>query len=398
MTILSAHHSSRIRNRSMGVLHLIAADESCEVSDILALLKIDDLAETPSSTPSQPETAARTSEPATPDVQAEDAAPQPSADPTPEPQPLSTPAVQAHDVEPSSIPLDLTSPSLPGAERAADRAIETGKSVGAKASAAPVKPLTKADIIRADLAEHPNSTAAEIGARTGITPNIVAATARGCKITIRKLDPAERKIAQGKAAATRWAKVERKLKVKPERKPKPVRAAKPPRVAKPVKTELSKADRLQAMFADGAQPTAKEAAQALGYTGQGGVARLAKLLGLTFRKVSAEELSASVREGMKRAGTKLAAKKAETHAALQPSSNVAAPDEPSLKIKVSPSARFYLRNKAGLFVHQSLTPGADGLPMLTERRVYAWFAAEQHYRAILQRFPALSTFRKEGPQ
>lgn len=53
MTHFSVHSASRIRNRALGVLHLIASDEFCEVPDILALLSqpASQAASTPASAP-----------------------------------------------------------------------------------------------------------------------------------------------------------------------------------------------------------------------------------------------------------------------------------------------------------------------------------------------------------
>ena len=152
MTILSALHSSRIRNRSMGVLHLIAADESCEVSDILALL------------------------------------PFPS-------QPTSTPAVKAHIDEPSSIPLAERPTSLPGTDGAEDRApiaepeaevsgsrvaskAKTGKSVGEQSPAAPASPkISNRQRVRDYHAAHPDCSAGDIALATGISKTNIWAIA-----------------------------------------------------------------------------------------------------------------------------------------------------------------------------------------------------------------------------
>ncbi|WP_240233592.1 hypothetical protein [Devosia lacusdianchii] len=151
MTILSTTHSSRIRNRSMGVLHLIAADESCEVSDILALL-------------------------------------------IPEPRPTSTPAVQAHIVADASDVADERPTSLPGADGAVDRAphpqaavdadleeaekaiiVETGKSVGEQSPAAPA---SFRDQLRSLHQSEPELTRPELAARLGKSHSYVTAAVR----------------------------------------------------------------------------------------------------------------------------------------------------------------------------------------------------------------------------
>lgn len=262
MTILSAQHSSRIRNRSMGVLHLIAADESCEVSDILAL--IGDLANSPSSTPSQPPSqapAARVSEPATPDTQAEVSAPQASAIPSSapadssgkptrpqakreaeastdagrvqdrcestlppqsEPQPPSTPAVQARPVDPSSRSLDGLPTSLPGADGAVDRATDTGKSGEASASPAPVKrgrTKGRGKAVEASIRGNPDWTDLMHAEHLGVGPAYIRRTAArlGLKLASRL---SHRKAKQ--------AAITKALKAAPAKPQKPVERAGPP--------------------------------------------------------------------------------------------------------------------------------------------------------------------------
>jgi hypothetical protein len=151
MTILAPHDASRIRNRSMGVLHLIAADESCEVSDILALLS--------QPSPASQAPAARTYPPVPVDVQAEEERHASSVTPSPEPQPTSTPAVQ------SAVDADLDEQ---------ERAIETGKPGEAEASPVTVKrkrAKREGKSIKQQVAdahgEHPDWSAEQIAEHTG---------------------------------------------------------------------------------------------------------------------------------------------------------------------------------------------------------------------------------------
>lgn len=226
MTILSTHAASRVRNRCMGVLHLIAADESCEVSDILALLPF----------PSQPgrtsshALAARTYPPAPVAVQAEGDAPRPSAThsaapvvnpakqmdppakhaavgplssepggvqdpcestpptPSPEPQPTSTPAEQVHD-EPSDIQdASSRSASPPGAEGTADPAPIVRKGKPARSKSKETREEFDARLITLHTAE-PSLIRPRLAERLGVRKGVVNAAVARLELKVPHVRP-----------------------------------------------------------------------------------------------------------------------------------------------------------------------------------------------------------------
>lgn len=185
MTILSLDTQRDIRNAALSALHYIAFEMHCDVPDIIALI----------TTPSQPD----------PKQAAPSAATAPGADtggeepsilpatPSPEPQPTSTPAVQAQNVELSSKVLDGPSHSLPGAERAVDRAPvpsegeEAGKS--GEVAASPASPprgrpeTTRAQVVRVHH-ENPDWPSKLISEHLSISEDAVRATASRKKLKL----------------------------------------------------------------------------------------------------------------------------------------------------------------------------------------------------------------------
>lgn len=191
MTVLPAHTASRIRNRSMGVLHLIAADESCEVSDILALI-----------TPWQPVPpklpVARTYPPAPVDGQAEDAAPLSSATSTSEQREQldGTGCTAQSDYGNSTGGGPDGAPSSKAADSVTGPPVDevkTGKSAGEQSPAAPdantqPEPTprgtvpTKAQLVRRCLRDHPDWPASKIAEATGVKKGSVWGLAGGIRI------------------------------------------------------------------------------------------------------------------------------------------------------------------------------------------------------------------------
>lgn len=108
MTILPAHTQRDIRNLATASLSILAYQFKCEVPDILALLS------QPSQAPQAPAASTPAVAPAV--VKAEEVSQ--AAFSATEPQPTSTPAAQAHIVD----PLDERPTSLPGADGAVDPA------------------------------------------------------------------------------------------------------------------------------------------------------------------------------------------------------------------------------------------------------------------------------------
>ena len=362
-TILPPHIQRDARNLATASLSILAYRFKCEVPDILALLSTAPKASNPnahspekgseSTTPNQqPATsrppAAEASTDAPVDGQAEGDAPRPSATPLPE-----TPA---------------------------DPLVVEAKS--------------NADIIRADLALHPNSTAAEIAARTGIKANSVSTTARVCKIAIRRLTAEEKSAAHSAAANARWAGV--------ERKPRPVKAApapkapKPPMEVKPARVTI--ADQIKAHLVDHPNATSRDIADAIGKSITS-VAWAALKAGITLRKLTPEEHAESVRA---------AVRKAEPARSLLPKGDAIQPDETVMGStfksghrvpNTSSPTRFYVRDKAGRYLHQSLerSPTDDG-PLMTINRAYAWFDNAQRFAGAAKKWPEIEEMRKEGAQ
>jgi hypothetical protein len=191
----------------------------------------------------------------------------------------------------------------------------------------------------------------------------------------------------------------------------------------------SREDQMRALFADGKQPTAREAYEALGYSGPGPASKLAAKLGLTFRKVSAEELRAHGQAARTKQQEMYRAKRATTTKALKsspaepqepveragpptprpepkqpPATTPAEPfddDEPApviRRVMKAPTGRFYLRDKVtGNYLHQSLQacPTGPG-PLMTSDRKWAWYDTMERYRGAKKLWPALDEMRKEA--
>ena len=255
-----------------------------------------------------------------------------------------------------------------------------------------VEAKSNADIIRADLALHPNSTAAEIAARTGIKANSVSTTARVCKINIRRLTPEEKAAAHSAAANTRWASVERKpkrAKAKPAPKPPVPEVADKPR-------RVIIADQIKAHLFDHPDATSRDVADAIGKSITS-VAWAARKAGIKLRKLTPEEHAETVRA---------AVGKAEPARSLLPKGDAIQPDETVMGSTFksghrvpsqSSPTRFYVRDKAGRYLHQSLerSPTDDG-PLMTINRAYAWFDNAQRFAGAAKKWPEIETMRKEG--
>lgn len=268
MTILAPHTASRVRNAALSALHFIAYENQCEVPDILALLTgqiqsvsgpdtviLTNLGTAPDPTPSQPPSqapAARMSDQPSSDTQAEVSAPQTSAT---EPQPSSTPAVQARPVDPSSRSLDGLPTSLPGADGAVDRATETGKSGEAPASPAPVKRTRtkgRGKVVEASIRGNPDWTDLMHAEHLGVDPAYIRRTAvrLGLKLASRL---SHRKAKQ--AATTEVLKA--------TAIPKPAKPMKAPPAAKPRASKTLK-ERVAEVHAEHPEWSAKQIAAHLG--------------------------------------------------------------------------------------------------------------------------------------
>jgi hypothetical protein len=315
--------------------------------------------------PSQPSQssqapAARTSVPATSDVQAEVAAPQPSAKITivdvqvedeagnsagffmqvddPEPQPTSTPAVQEHIDDTVSNGLVERPTSPPGAE---------GSAVPAPITEAP-KPLPDEEHRPA---EAKTSDQADGGAVSAVKGKARLENADGVE-----LPPSE---------PSKPKRVSNRQRVRE------CHEAHPDWTAAQIATELDM----------GAQQ----------------VRVVASHISLALPKPPARP-----QEPVERAGPptpRPEPKQPPAIASAEPFDN----DEPApvvRKVTKAPTGRFYLRDKVtGHFVHQSLQPASRGDgPMMTSDRKWAWFDNMDRYRGAKRQWPQLAEMRKEAVQ
>jgi hypothetical protein len=366
MTILPAHVQRDARNLATASLSILAYEFECEVADILALLN-----QQPASS-SQPQAAAA-STPAPVDAQAEGEPSSLSATPSPEPQPTKAAVqMQASAEGPQAAEGVVIPASLAGAEGIVDRQSSPATDQSGEASASPAP----RERILALIDAHPNWTASEIAAQADVHVS-----------TVREMF---RQIAAGNDAPKRLTKAEREAK-------------------------------LLAMFADGNQPTANEAAIALGYTGQGGVRKLATKLGLTFRTVTKNETIKRIQDGMSRSAERSGPWKRKPRKAAEPvqaPTPQPEPEQPPVSTAValppvqedvtdalhvvrrpSTSARFYIRDAKGRYLHQSLeaSPTDDG-PLMTSNRKWAWFDNAQRLAGATKKWPEISAMRREAPQ
>lgn len=178
----------------------------------------------------------------------------------------------------------------------------------------------------------------------------------------------------------------------------------------PPPSNSSMVHRLRALFADGNQPTNKEAMEALGLKGAGATANLAKRAGVTFRKLTKEEFAAKVAGGMQRKAEAQKAKVAERAESLRaslPSERLRPLPENDVsdvlhRPRKAPTGRFYLREKGSIgqpirYVHQSLQPSPSGPgPMMTTDRKWAWFDNIERYRGALAKWPQITSMIKEA--
>lgn len=404
--ILPSHNARQLLNATMSALYRVAYEHDVDFSDVVSVL------------PSQPSAstapAARTYPPIPVAVQAEEGSQAASsADLSPSPTVCAeaipesrTPALAVRaqgrsDVDASS---ECLSTSLPGAEGVVDRAhhpqsavdadlqeqekaiiAETGKSVGEQSPAAPVRsrPATMRAKIIACHAEHPDWPSKLVAEHLGISEDAVRACASRKKLKLVSWWDYQRAQAAKTAEALRTA-------VQPESPPaskaEPAIEAPAEQPAKP----LSLGKRLAAYVAEHPDATTRDAADALDST-LTAVGWAAQKQGITLRKYTFEERSAATRRGM-------------TARIDTPPKPAPEPfdDEPApvvRRVMKAPTGRFYLRNAAGNFVHQSLQASPTGTgPLMTSDRKWAWYDTMDRYRGAKKVWPELATMRKEAAQ
>lgn len=287
MTILTALHSSRIRNLMLGYAHNLAADNGCEVSDILAL--IGNLADSPSSTPSQP------NPPSDVQTDGEVIAPiTPSVEPIPEaPKPLPEDAghsaasfenppaeakssdqgalssepgeVQDRCVSTSPTPSPLPGDPADGADIPPNRV----SAPSAAFSPAPKRTKGRAQQVEAAINEHPDWPDIKIAELIDCDPAYVRRTAARLG---REL-PSRREWHKAQQALT--AEALRATQEKPAKVPEPPAPPSAPAKTKrpPAPTAGKKTLKTQVIELHAAQPdwTAQQIAQHLGRTSVGSI-------------------------------------------------------------------------------------------------------------------------------
>lgn len=369
--ILSTHHQNRIRNLGMSAVYRIAADEGVSVSDVL------DLMVTAPFTPSQP---------------------------NPPPLAVDTPATHAAGVQTDGAEgLSSSLPTEPSVDLSGLAAHEQGPIPSPSPMANAPEPECRSTRSRqpgsgdflpiGKRKEARQRVQAVFDAHPDWTPSEIAAAAHVHVSTAREW---VRQMKAGAAVEAAPSLDEREAK-------------------------------LRAMFENG-QPTATEAAHALGYIGQGGVRKLAKRLGLEFRPVSKSEVADAIRAGMSHTAGRTAKAKDETTEALRratarpqeavepPTAPNARPEpeQPSAAIPAAPllpppvvhqrppQGRFYLRERTGLteqprYVHQSLQPCPTGPgPLMTSDRKWAWYDTMERFKGAVKKWPELKEMRKEA--
>lgn len=481
MTTLSAHTSRAIHNKGMQAVYGIAAEFDVPVEDVIALLGTTS---NPSKTgvPSLFVRLESTTQwqPVSSKVTAADTSTAPPVDETTDGAGLSSSQPTAPSVDPihvtnedevlaaegmrpgeEYVPKPSPLPGDPAGEVGLTLSEETSPAAFSSPAEPVAKPMTRADLIRADLAEHPNSTAAEIAARLGMDVHPVRSTARMCNIPVRKLTPDEVKATQSQlkkqsintdatrvlaahAANPGWTArmIGKALGITPQRvtalagsrsiklvsqpdydaaqvkaRTQELAASLPPtyqpgQEQPPATIPAAEIDaptkrvplgkRIAVYVAEHPAATLKDVSEAIGATMQS-TGWAAKKAGIELRKYTAEERSEATSRGIQ---ARKAKAPAEPPRSLMPRADAIQPDETVMsdpqalrtyRPAQTTSARFYLRDKAGHFLHMSLeaSPTDDG-PLMTKNRAYAWVDNAQRYRGALKLWPEIAELRKEG--
>lgn len=377
MTHLAAHTKSRIRNLGKSALYRIAADEGCEYADVIELLSTTSMP----SISGAPAPFMRLKSTTNPDIVKPISTP-----PQPERSSSHAPAAQADgeaSPPPSTSPsVDTPSPSAKANAPEPESRSPVSRQPGSGDFFKPrkVKNMDARERIQTVFDAHPNWPPSKIAKAADVHVST-------CREWLRQKKAGE---------------------------------------AKPVHDREAQ---IKALFEGGA-PTASEAAHALGYVGQGGVRKLAKRLGLTFRVVTKEETAEKIRAGMQHTAVRTATTEALRRAVEKPQEAAEPPQAPEAhpepeqpppakyepvqppvqrdasdvlhRTTREPQGRFYLRERvrdltvAPRFVHQSLLPNPNGDgPMMTSVRGEAWHDNMQRYRGAMAKWPQLKAMLKE---
>lgn len=166
----------------------------------------------------------------------------------------------------------------------------------------------------------------------------------------------------------------------------------------PTRRTPTLAQRIRDHLAEHPDATARDVAQATGKTIQS-ISWAAIRAGIQLRKLTAAEHAEASRIG--------------AQGRAKPSDRIAPPDEDAIKpdetiqpqaqalVRVRQSApttsRFYLRDREGRFVHQSLQPCPTGPgPLMTSDRKWAWCDNFQRFKGARKLWPEIATMRRES--
>jgi hypothetical protein len=403
--ILPAHTQRDIRNAALSALHYIAFDQKCEVADIIALI-----------TPSQPgETSSAHAPAAQTDGEAQSSSlpTSPSVEPTPEQatecapyrgsaeapketasdegESNDSPSARRHastDNRDGALAADLgttqredgasparsseqeSQPARSRREKAAAPRDEAAAGKSAEALASAALRITDTQRLRDCVAEHPDWPASKIAEATGIRRNHIYGLAKSAKIKLPN--------ASGYDAAQK-AKVTEALKA-------------------PRSHRLTLADRIRDHLVKHPDASLKEVTDALGERMQS-IGWAAQRAGIVLRKRTAEERSAGSAKGAQARLAQAAPPPPAANLVVQPAPERDVTDVLHVVRKPSASERFYIRDKNGSYLHQSLeaSPTDDG-PLMTTNRKWAWFDNAQRYAGACRKWPEIEAMRQEAPQ
>lgn len=266
---------------------------------------------------------------------------------------------------------------------------ETGKSgEGHEPSPAPVR--GRPETVRAKVIEchqqHPTWPSKLVAEHLGISEDQVRATAsrKGLKL-VSWWDY----VRSQKAKTTEALKHETVPSGADPVEPAPAASAEPP-IATPKPERETLASKIRAHLAEHPDATLKEVSDALGAR-MTSVSWAAQRAGIELRKRTPEEISeVSIKSavGRSRPPTIIQPPPAERDAS----------DVLHEVRRPAKQARFYVRDKAGRYLHQSLERSpTDTGPLMTVNRKWAWFDNAQRFAGACKKWPEIGAMRQEGP-
>ncbi|MGV8950101.1 MAG: hypothetical protein ACOH2M_03285 [Cypionkella sp.] len=285
-------------------------------------------------------------------------------------------------------------PTDPQAKHAAEAPISAGEVRGECVSTSPTPSPspTKTQLVRECHAAHPDWPASEIAKATGIRGDQIHGLARHAGI---KLPSASEYKAAQFAATTEALKASASLATQPEPATPPPAipdaATEPPPPAK----RFTLADKIRAHLASHPDATLAEVTEAIGGK-MSAVGWAAQKAGIVLRKRNAQERSEASARGRARLPDTLTP---PDESSIQPDETVMSAPQAVHQYRPAPltTARFYVRDGQGRYLHQSLERSpTDTGPLMTTNRKWAWFDNSQRYRGACKKWPEIETMRKEG--